>query len=158
MSTQPHPRPHPRIGFVATALLLPLLIPPVVYLAVALTSGLSVGEAVPALLEQVGGRPNLGATAVLGLAPILLFTMVLRLMRRRDPEGRWLGAVGWWGLVPALLVLVWVNVEVWPLYMPGRSFPGWPHGLELVIGPIFFAPVALVVGGVAGAIVARSGR
>ncbi len=151
-------RPHPRTRFVLAALGLPLLIPPAVYAFVALRSGLSVAEAGSALVAQIGGRPNLGATALLGLAPILLFTIVLRLLRRRDPEGRWLGAAGWWGLVPALLILAWANWEVWPLHMPGRAFPGWPHGLELVIGPIFFVPVALVLGAVAGSLVARSRR
>lgn len=148
-------RPHPRPRFVLAALTLPLLVPVIVYLVVAVTSGLSPVEALDALRVQFSGRPNLMATALLGLAPIALFTGVLRLLRRRDPEGRWLGVAGWSGLAPALVILIWANSEVWPLYMPGRSFPGFPHGLELVIGAIFFVPIALVLGGLAGALMAR---
>ena len=138
-----------------TALTMPLLVPIVVYLATALGAGLSPGEAVGALRGQFLGRPNLMATTLLGVAPIALFTGVLRLLRRRDPEGRWLGLVGWSGLVPALVVLIWANAEVWPLHMPGRGFPGFPHGLELVIAPIIFVPIALILGGLAGAILSR---
>lgn len=145
----------PRPAFFLAAFALPLLVPVVVYLAVAVASGLSPGEAVGAFRAQFTGRPNLMATALLGLAPIALFAGVLRLLRRRDPEGRWLGMVGWSGLAPALVVLIWANVEVWPLYMPGRAFPGFPHGLELVIGAIVFVPIALILGGIVGGIVAR---
>ena len=73
-----------------------------------------------------------------------------------DPRGRWLGIAGWSGLTPSLLLLVWANAEAWPLYLPGRAFPGFPHGLELIIVPLFFVPVAMVFGTVAGGVVGRA--
>jgi uncharacterized membrane-anchored protein len=58
--------------------------------------------------------------------------------------------MGWSGLVAILVVLVWINLQFWPLFLPERTYPGFPHGLGFIIGPVFFAPVlmALVMGGV----------
>lgn len=145
----------PTRRFLATALLTPFLIPPITYLAVALGAGLGPAEAVRAMVAQIGGRPNLIAPAVLALLPLLVYIGLLVLLRRRDPGGRWLPRAAWMGLVPALLLLLWANATVWPLYLPGRAFPGWPHGIELVIVPLFFVPVALLVGLAVGAIVGR---
>lgn len=147
----------PTRRFLLTALGTPFLIPPVTYLGVALANGLGPGEAVAAMTAQIGGRPNLIAPAVLALLPLGVYIGLLYLLRRRDPENRWIGQAAWYGLVPGLLLLVWANVTVWPLYLPGRAFPGFPHGMELVIVPLFFMPVALVVGLVVGSIAARRG-
>lgn len=149
----PAPRP-PTPRFLATALLAPVAIPPVSYLAVALGAGLGPAEAVAAMTAQLSGRPNLIAPAVLALLPLLVYIGLILLLRRRDPHGRWLPRAAWMGLVPALLLLVWANATVWPLHLPGRPFPGFPHGLELVIVPLFFMPVALLGGLAVGRIAA----
>ena len=146
----------PRRGFVILALVAPFVIPPVAYLVVALSAGFGPGEAWTAMVEQIGGRPALITPGVLGLIPIGVFLGLLALLRRRDPDDRWVGVAGWAGLIPSLLLLVWANVEVWPLHLPGRTFPGFPHGLELVIVPLFFVPAAMVVFGAVGGLVARS--
>lgn len=153
------PGPSPsRRWFLVAALVVPFLIPPAAYLVVALAAGLGPGPAWSAMVGQVGGRPALVTAAVLSLLPMGGFLGVLALLRRRDPDGRWVDAVGWAGMIPSLLLLVWANLEVWPLHLPGRTFPGFPHGLELVIVPLFFVPAAMVVGGAVGAVVARSRR
>ncbi len=153
MSASPRPT---RPWLLAAALVGPFLIPPVAFLAVALAAGLGPGEAWGAMVGQIRGRPALITPGFLSLLPMGLFLGVLALLRRRNRDDRWVGAVGWAGVIPSLLLLVWANLEVWPLYLPGRAFPGFPHGLELVIVPLFFVPVAMVVGGLVGAVVARS--
>lgn len=147
----------PSRSYLATALLAPFLIPPITYAAVALGSGMGPADTAAALVAQLGGRPNLIAPAVLALLPLLIHIGLLLLLRRRDPEGRWLPRAAWMGLLPALLLLLWANATVWPLHLPGRPFPGFPHGLELVIVPLFFMPVALLAGLAVGAMVGRRG-
>lgn len=48
--------------------------------------------------------------------------------------------------VVTLLVCLFVNLEFWPKFLPARQFLGFPHGLEFVIGPLFFAPIGVGVG------------
>lgn len=152
-------RPEPQItaGFVAAALLAPLLIPPVVYLVAALASGLGPTASLDALVEQsLGGRPSPLATGILGLFPALLLLGGVLLARKLRPEARWIRAAGWGGLGALLIILAWANFEAWPLFLPGRSPPGFPHGIELVIGPVVFGPIAILVGAVFLGILAGS--
>lgn len=147
----------PRPGFIAIALVAPIALPALTYLLVAMLDGHGVGGSVSALLAQVrDGRPNPLISGVLGLLPVLLLVLGMWIGRRFDPEGDRVGAAGWWGLAGILVVLIWANLTAWPLYLPGRPFPGFPHGLELVIGPLFFAPVAAMVGVAIGWITGRS--
>jgi hypothetical protein len=139
-------------------LVVPVLIPPFAYLVAAFGAGMGAGDAFAAMVSQIGGRPALFTPVILGLAPLLLHAGVLAVLKRRDPQGRWLPLASWFGLAPSLALLLWANLEVWPLHLPGRTFPGFPHGLELVIVPLFFVPVALVGGTVLGALVARAGH
>ena len=144
-------------GFVLVALAAPLLVPVVVFTTVALSSGMGVGGALQALVEQSSGRrQNPVTVGVLGLFPVLLLLAGLWVAGKRGlgPD-RYRGAA-WGGLAAILLVLVWVNAQFWGLFLPDRVYPGFPHGLELVIGPVFFAPVALVVGAIFGALLAGS--
>ncbi|MEX1256729.1 MAG: hypothetical protein WEG36_03820 [Gemmatimonadota bacterium] len=136
-----------RPGFVLAALLAPVLLPAVVYFVAAFASGLGPVGSVEALLEQsFGGRPSPVTTGLLGLFPALLLLGGIFLARRLWPQAEWIQAAGWGGLGALLIVLAWANFEVWPLFLPGRSFPGFPHGIELVIGPLIFGPVAILVG------------
>ena len=148
----------PRPGFVITAIVTPLVIPFAVYEVVALGAGLGIGEATAATWSQVSGRPNLLTSGLLTLIPMVVFLGALALLQKRDPKGRWLGIAAWAGLVPSLALLVWANVEVWPLFLPGRTFPGFPHGIELIIVPLFFVPAAMVTGVVFGALMGRLKR
>jgi hypothetical protein len=133
-----------------------VLIPPAAYVAAALGAGMGAGDAVSAMITQIGGRPALLTPAVLTLAPILVYLLALRFLRRRDPAGGWLPFASWAGLIPSLMLIVWANLQVWPSHLPGMTPPGWPHGLELVIVPIFWLPFSLVLGTIVGGLIARS--
>ena len=149
----------PRAEFIAVALVVPIILPVFAYLTVAMLDGHGIGGAVSALVAQIrDGRPNPLITGILGLLPVLLLLLGMWIGRRFDPEGRRIAAAGWGGLGGILVVLAWVNLTVWPLYLPGRPFPGFPHGLELVIGPILFAPVAGVLGVGIGWLAGKRGR
>lgn len=144
-----------RMRFLFAALVAPLVLPALVYCVVALGAGLGVFGTLEALVNQATGqRQNILASSLLGLAPALLLLVIIRVARWIDPQDSWRLAAGWGGLVGILLVLAWANFEVWPLFLPGRGYPGWPHGIELVIAPLFFAPVVMAVSAVAAALVA----
>lgn len=129
------------------AMLLPLVIPTGVFATCALMAGLAPAETVAAIIEQyTAARQNLLVVSLLGLFPILLLLIGLWLHRKfgGNPQvGQWLA---WGGLIPILLVLIWINSMFWPIFLPERTYPGFPHGLEFIIGPGIFAPVAMVVG------------
>ncbi len=136
-----------RWSFRAIAVLAPLLVPPLLFAVVGLGEGMGLAAAASALVDQYSERRfNLLMAGVLGLLPVGLLGVVLWIHRKLGgaPESR--SALAWGGLLPILAVLIWVNFEFWPTYLPDRTFPGFPHGLELVIGPLFFAPVAMVAG------------
>lgn len=143
-------------GFLLLGLAGPLLVPPLVFGGVALASGMGTGGAWATLVEQfAAGQRNLFVVSALGLFPVLLLLAVLRLGRRYDPDGAWRRAGGWSALVVILLVLAWANLEFWPLFLPERVYPGFPHGLELVIAPALFAPLAGALALVVAALVVR---
>lgn len=124
-----------------------LAMPPAVFLVAALQAGLSLPESFSALAAQyTAPRQNLLVCGAVGLLPLALLAVVVGLMKRFAPtrENRPLVAIG--GLVPVLAVLLWVNWDFWPLFLPSRTYPGFPHGLGFVIGPLFFAPVAMALG------------
>jgi len=130
----------------ASALLL-LAIPPLVFVLVALTSGMSPADTAGALVAQyVAPRINLAVCSGLGLLPLLLLAVVLWVRRRRRPstEGPPVYAIG--GVLPILAVAVFVNAEYWTAFLPNRTFLGFPHGLEFIIGPGIFAPVGMLAG------------
>jgi hypothetical protein len=130
----------------ASALLL-LAIPPLVFVLVALTSGMSPADTAGALAAQYAASSvNLTVSSGLGLVPLLLLTVVLWIRRRlRAPtEGPPLYAIG--GALPILAVAIFVNLEYWTAFLPNRKFLGFPHGLEFVIGPGVFAPIGMLAG------------
>jgi len=121
--------------------------------------GMGPGAAVRAAVQQAaGGRPSLVAAGVLFLLPVLLLLLGLRLGRRLDPEGERLLAVGWAGLAAVLALQVWANASFWRLYLPDRVSPGFPHGLELVIAPLFFGPTVVAIVAVVGFLTLRMGK
>ncbi len=123
------------------------LVPTLIYVGTGVAESMPVGEALGAAAEQwTSERQNLMMTGVLGLFPVLCLAVVLWIHRRMGGEAarrRYLAAGG---LIPILLVLIWVNISFWSVYLPARTNPGFPHGLELVIGPGMFAPVAMLLG------------
>ncbi len=140
----------------ASALLL-LAIPPLVFLSVALSSGMSLSETSGALVAQyTAARVNLAVCTALGLAPLLLLAGLLWIRRRRRPSasGPPLYAIG--GALPIVGVAIFVNFEYWTAYLPNRTFLGFPHGLEFIIGPGVFAPIGMLAGVVVVAVLRRT--
>ena len=124
-----------------------VLIPPLVFLAAGVQHGMAAGDIASALVDQFGARrQNLTVVCLLGLVPLGVLSVVLWLARRL----RWHRLTGTQaaaaGVLPVLLVLAWANIEFWPVFLPERVYPGFPHGLELVLGPGFYAPIALCLG------------
>lgn len=125
--------------------LLAFAIPAGVFLICALAADLGIQVSLRETAEQfVAKRNHLWGCGVLGVFPVLLLTGLGWLIKR------WLEPlrarrIAQAGLVGIALVLVWVNFEFWPGYLPERAFRGFPHGLEFVIGPLFFAPGVMLV-------------
>ena len=131
------------LRFTVTALVSPLVVPAAVFLAVGVASGMGVGGAVDAFVQQSGERrQNPMVTGALGLFPVLLLGGGLAVGARLSRRRGWVRPAAWSGLAAILAVLGWANFEFWPDFLPERVYPGFPHGLELVIAPVFFAPVA----------------
>jgi hypothetical protein len=144
------------VPFVSAAVLGAVGVPLLVFLLSGLLAGMAPGEVVGALVEQSRARtsnPLKGAMA--GLVPMVVLLGTLAVAARFDRDRTWLGTGRWVGLGSVLLVIAWANFEYWPTFLPDRVYAGFPHGLELVIGPIFFAPVAMAVALVATRIMGR---
>ncbi len=124
-----------------------LLIPPVIFSLVALTSGMAFSETVSAVVDQYqSDRVNLLVSGLLSFFPLLLLAVVLLIARRfaMQAENTVVYAIG--GVLPIVLVTIFVNFEYWPVFLPDRVYPGFPHGLEFVIGPLAFAPAGVLLG------------
>ncbi len=133
--------------FLATSILLPLLIPPVIFSLCALAKGMPAAETLAAVVEQYSARrTNLLLCGLAGLFPIVLLFAVMWLHSRFGGSRETRNVMAWTGLLSVVLVLVWVNLQFWPIFLPHRVYPGFPHGLEFIIGPGLFAPVALLIG------------
>lgn len=136
-----------KMRFLIASLVLPVLMPPVVFVVCALFEGLPVSEAMAALIEQfTAERQNLLVCGLIGLFPVGLLHGCLWLHRWRKGTVSVQKGMSTGGLVGILLVLIWVNFQFWPTFLPERVYPGFPHGLEFIIGPVFFAPVAMGIG------------
>ncbi|GJM44734.1 MAG: hypothetical protein DHS20C21_15760 [Gemmatimonadota bacterium] len=143
--------------FLLVCLLSPLAIALGVFVVAGLAGGMLPGETWRALAEQsVQRKQNPLLSGVLGFFPILLLLLALRIGRRFDRSGAWSQVAPWAGLLPILLVLLWANLEFWPKFLPSRVYPGFPHGLELLIGPVMYAPVGMIVGLIAARFVPRA--
>jgi hypothetical protein len=112
-------------------------------------------QAFDLVVEQMqADRRNLLLVGLPGIIPFLLLATVAAVMRlrKRDPASR-AAAVG--GGAAIGLTLIWANASYWPMFLPGASYPGWPHGLEMIIAPLFFAPVAMLFGVLLGVVWVR---
>jgi len=129
---------------------LAFLIPAAVFVFCAVVAEMSLAESLGAVVTQFRAeRHSLLGAAILGTLPVLLLTVLGWLLSHKLNKTR-VRAIAQTGLVGITLILLWVNVEFWPGYLPERAFRGFPHGLEFVIGPLFFAPPAMLVGMLAG--------
>lgn len=136
-----------------------LLIPPVVFGVVGLAKGMGLVGTAGAVVAQYGVRRlNLFTTAILSFLPLVVLAIVVWIIGRFTSMKASRRSLAMGGGVAILLVMIWVNFEFWPTFLPDRVAPGFPHGLEFVIGPIYFAPVAMLVGVGLAAFVNRSPR
>ena len=122
-----------------------LLLPGLVLTLCVLGNGFGVAETAQHLLAQVQTeRRNPLVVGLPAVVPFALLALVLAIYRRwRGTAGSKMVAA--FGILVIVVLLIWANASFWPLFLPGRSYPGWPHGLEMVIVPIFFAPVGMLV-------------
>ncbi len=129
------------VGVLAT-----FLIPAASYWACGVLEGLAPVTALEYLIEQYGvRRQNPALSAIPALLPLVLLAAVLAVIRRMTAKPTSLVlAIG--GLAPQLALQIWTNVGFWSIYLPTRSYPGYPHGLEFVIVPLFYTPVAMALG------------
>lgn len=139
-------------------MLLAAIVPAGIFLACAMNADLSFRSSVDAWLTQwTAERHSLLGVTILGLIPVFLLSLVTGLLRLWLDPGR-VVRMGWAGLTAMTAVLVWVNLEFWPGYLPDKAFRGFPHGLEFVIGPVFFAPPAMAVAMVFAWLTTRGAR
>ena len=132
-------------AFLAVSVLAALIIPPLIFLACLLMADFSLSPAWNAVVDQYGQtRQNPFLISVLGYLPVLLLALVVALIRWRKGHSiaTYMATTG--GLA-ITFILVWTNFEFWPNFLPGKTYPGFPHGLEIVIGSIFFAPAAMIL-------------
>ncbi len=122
-----------------------VLLPALIFAICLLLDGHSAAESMRLLLAQMQAeRRNPLVVGLPAVVPFALLAIVLLIYRRwRGPQGSKMVAA--FGVLAIVLLLIWANAIFWPLFLPGRSYPGWPHGLEMVIVPIFFAPVGMLV-------------
>lgn len=138
--------------------LLSVAVPPLVFIATALLSGLSPAETIGATVAQYStSRLNLLIMGALGTIPFGVLSLALVLCRHfGDRLHIRRMAIG--GGVFILATLLWAHATYWPLFLPEQVAPMWPHGLELVIGPLFFAPVMALAGLLLGWVAERASR
>ena len=123
-----------------------LIIPPLVFLIVGLHSGMAPGDAVSALGAQYAAkRVNMAVISALNLFPLLLLAGFLGLRRALGRDAGKASLYALTGAVPVLAVTAFVNFEYWPTFLPARTYAGFPHGLELILGPGAFAPAGLML-------------
>lgn len=138
------------------SIFLALCLPGGAFWATALAKGMGLDQGTSALAAQfTAPRLNLFVLGGLNAAPVLLLALGLGLARKRG-----LGAQRWAmlfvaGLLPVLAVELWAQFSFWRLFLPERKAPGFPHGLELALGPLLYAPVAMLICVVVAALSSR---
>lgn len=136
-----------------------LLTPAGVFVFVAIFKGLSIADTSRTLLAQLtAARLNLLVCGALGWIPVSLLALFWYLLQRFSASLRKSTAPVIGGLVPVVAVLLWVNLEYWPHFLPSRVPPSYPGGLELILGPGLFAPIGMLFGFLAGWLWARVGN
>jgi hypothetical protein len=132
--------------YITATLLVVFLLPLLVFTGCLVLDGYGLPATIAAVSAQYGAeRQNLFLAGVPGLLPYALLALIVAVHRWRRGHARSTGLALSGGL-PIAFVLAWANASFWPLHLPGRDYPGWPHGLEMVIAPLFFAPVAMAAG------------
>lgn len=144
-----------RIWLLAT-LLVVAVIPPVVFYGAGLSASMSMGDVTAALMARyTERRNNMAMVGLLNLVPLVAHGLLLALHRWRNFPAEHRRIYAGAGAVPVVLVALFVNASFWPLFLPAQQTPGFPHGLEFVVGPLLFAPIGIAVAWFAVYIVLR---
>jgi len=134
-----------------------LLVTPLAYLLSHALSAQHTGLGIGTLLEQYQqSKRNPLLTALLSGFPFMLLAAIIWVAQRRGATVRTSRDLTLGGGTAILLVMLWANLEYWPRFLPGLPYPGFPHGLELVIAPLHFAPFAMALGAFIGWLAGRS--
>ena len=145
------------LRFFGVTVAVALVIPPMVFVASGVVAGMGLAVTGGALAEQYSAdRLNLLVLGGVGVIPFAFLAIALALFRRfvsADP----VRSMAFGGGPVVALLLLWAHGSYWPSFLPERVAPMWPHGIEFVIVPLFFAPVGAIVGMLAGWLVHRSG-
>lgn len=129
---------------------------PVVFVIVGIGSGIGASATLDAMSAQfTADRVNLLVMSALALFPVLLLVIVIGIGRRIGRFRDTAAAVALGGGIAIFAVTVFVNLSYWPSFFPSLNYPGWPHGIEFLLGPAIAAPVAMIVGMVVGVLAAR---
>lgn len=126
--------------------LISLLVPPTTFLVSGLAAEMGLLDTLNAVMDQYGpeARPKLWSSSVISVVPVLGLGLVLWLIAKIRGKHDLTPLLGAAALVALALVLIWSNVSFWLTFLPEQRTPGWPHGLELVVGPLVFAPLAML--------------
>ena len=123
------------------------LVPATAYLLTYTVSDAHTGDAFASLIAQYQqSKRNPILTALLALFPFLLLALGLFIAKKRGVNEPRRSAICLGGGLAIAGVMLWANLIYWPNFLPDVPYPGFPHGLELVIAPLFFAPVAMLIG------------
>ena len=144
---------------VFTCLLLVLVVPAVVFILTGFLKGMAFTDVLDIMATRFGeARPNLLVTSLIGVFPLSLLGLVIWIHRKRGGSQAVRSSMLAGGMLALLLVIAWSNYEYWRVFLPEGKVPGFPHGLELLIGPVFFAPVAMALALIAAWAIARPRR
>ena len=90
-------------------------------------------------------RGNLAILGVVGLFPMLIMAIVLWIVQKLTKGSIAGDYLFYSGLIAIIMIIGWANGSYWLAYLPNRNFLGWPHGIELFIGPVVFAPIGMLI-------------
>ena len=142
-----------RVLVVAIPIAAGALYPPVLVFLAQVAAGRGVGASLGGTLAAYASRQlNLGLLSLIGLIPFAALAASLRRMLEKRTLAQ-AAIPGGLGVAGALLVLLPVHWSFWPQYY-GNGYPGFPHGLELIIAP-FTAVLAMLAGLLAGWLILR---
>ena len=121
-----------------------LLAPLLVFVSSSLNAGYSLSDTLGFMLEHCTTKKrNLLIIGALGFIPLALQVLILfvskKVMKNKFISNNEMG-------VSHLLlfsIIVWSNLEFWPKYFIALKYPGFPHGLELFLGPVVFGSIAI---------------
>ncbi len=124
-----------------------LLVSPIAYLISYALSEQHAGDAISTLLTQYYQvKRNPLITSLLSLFPFLLLAIIQGIAQKRKTHVKTCTAMVTGGSLAIFVLMMWANLTYWPNFLPEVQYPGFPHGLELVIVPLFFAPIGMLLG------------